>query len=220
MLTLNYVLAVSGKPGLYQLISRGKNMLIVEALDSTKKRQPIHSTEKVISLADIAMYTDDEEVPLTQVLTSLKNKENGAKASINPKKASKAELAAYFAEILPNYDRDRVYPTDIEKLIKWYNILIEAGITEYVDARDEIREQMEKAQEEAKAKEEEAKEEVTEAAKPAKKAAAKKTTTAKKSTTKKTDAAEKKTTEKKPAAKKATTAKKPAAKKTTKKEAE
>lgn len=209
MLTLNYVLAISGKPGLYQLISRGKNMLIVEAIDATKKRQPVYSADKVISLADIAMYTDTDEVPLKDVLDNLKKKENGAKASINPAKASKAELAEYFGEVLPDYDRDRVYANDIQKLIKWYNILIENGITEFVDARDEIREAAEKAQAEAEAKAEEPK---AEEKKPAKKAAAKKPA-AKKAADSEEKAA------KKPAAKK-TAAKKPAAKKTTKKSEE
>ena len=172
MLTLNYVLAISGKPGLYQLISRGKNMLIVEAIDATKKRQPVYAADKVISLADIAMYTNNDEIPLKDVLESLKKKENGAVASINPSKASKAELFDFFAQVLPDFDRDRVYPNDIQKLIKWYNILIENGITEFIDARDEMREAAEKAQAEAEAKKaEEAKEE-----KPAKKTAAKKTT--------------------------------------------
>ncbi|MBR6285937.1 MAG: DUF5606 domain-containing protein [Bacteroidaceae bacterium] len=204
MLTLNYVLAISGKPGLYQLISRGKNMLIVEAIDATKKRQPVYAADKVISLADIAMYTDNDEIPLKDVLESLKKKENGAVASINPSKASKAELFDFFAQVLPDFDRDRVYPNDIQKLIKWYSILIENGITEFIDARDEMREAAEKAQAEAEAKKaEEAKEE-----KPAKKAAAKKTT-------KKADEAKEEKPAKKTAAKKATAEKKPAAKKTT-----
>ncbi len=204
MLTLNYVLAISGKPGLYQLISRGKNMLIVEAIDATKKRQPVYAADKVISLADIAMYTDNDEIPLKDVLESLKKKENGAVASINPSKASKAELFDFFAQVLPDFDRDRVYPNDIQKLIKWYNILIENGITEFIDARDEMREAAEKAQAEAEAKTaEEAKEE-----KPAKKTAAKKTT-------KKADEAKEEKPAKKTAAKKATAEKKSAAKKTT-----
>ena len=126
---LKTILSISGKPGLFKLVSRGKNMLIVESL-ADKKRVPAYAKDKVISLGDIAIYTDDAEVPLYEVLTSVKNKENGEKTSI-PTSAKPDELRTYFAEVLPNFDRDRVYPSDIKKLISWYNILIGAGITDF-----------------------------------------------------------------------------------------
>ena len=129
---LRTILSISGKPGLYKLISQGKNMLILEALDATKKRFPVYGHDKVISLGDIAMYTDDEEVALGEVLESVKNKENGAVASIDYKKASAGELQAFMAEVLPTYDRDRVHNSDIKKLIQWYNILVNNGVTEFV----------------------------------------------------------------------------------------
>lgn len=128
---LETILAISGKPGLYKLVSRGNRSLIVESIDAAKKRMPAFGADKVISLADIAMYTEEEEVPLRDVLKRIQEKEEGAKAPINPRKASRDELAAYMAEILPNYDRERVYPTDIKKLISWYNILVEAGLTDF-----------------------------------------------------------------------------------------
>ena len=131
---LETILAISGKPGPYRLVSRGNRSLIVETLDDAKKRMPAFAADKVISLADIAMYAEDGEVPLRKVLNSVKQKENGEVSSFDYKKASNQELAAYFAEILPNYDRDRVYPTDIKKLISWYNILIKAGVTEFDEA--------------------------------------------------------------------------------------
>ena len=121
----------------YKLISQGKNMLILETLDAAKKRIPAYSRDKVISLGDIAMYTDDEEVALGEVLESVKAKENGAVASIDYKKASQAELHAYMAEVLPTYDRDRVHTSDIKKLIQWYNILVSNGVTEFVSAEEE-----------------------------------------------------------------------------------
>ena len=133
---LRTILSISGKPGLYKLISRGKNMLIVEALDATKKRQPIHGTDKVISLGDIAMYTDEEEVPLRQVLANVKAKENAQTASLDYGKASKEELAEYMAQVLPNFDRDRVYSSDIKKLIQWYNLLIENGVADFEEAEE------------------------------------------------------------------------------------
>lgn len=128
---LQTILAISGKPGLYKLISRGKMNLIVESIDAAKKRMPAFGTDRITSLADIAMFTDSDDVPLKDVLNSLKNKENGQKSSINPKKVESKELRDYFSEILPNYDRDRVHDSDIKKLISWYNILIENGITEF-----------------------------------------------------------------------------------------
>ncbi len=129
---LNTILSISGKPGLYRLLSQGKNMLIVESL-TDKKRFPAYGNEKIISLADIAMYTDDEEVPLRQVLESMKKKENGGKASIDAKKASAEELRAYLAEVLPNFDRDRVYVGDIKKLVAWYNLLVECGEDDFAE---------------------------------------------------------------------------------------
>lgn len=136
---LRTILSISGKPGLYKLTSRAKNMLIVESLID-KKKIPAHAKDKVISLGDIAIYTEDGETPLHKVLTSVKEKENGEVASINPTKASTDELRAYFAEVLPNFDRDRVYPSDIRKLLNWYNILIKAGINEFTPAEEQAAE--------------------------------------------------------------------------------
>ena len=133
---LRTILTVAGKPGLYKLVSSGRNMLIVEAIDATKKRQPIHATDKVVSLGDIAMYTDEEEVPLWQVLENVKTKCEGAACAIDYKKADNDELADFFAEVLPNYDRDRVYMSHVRKLIQWYNILVEAGMTDFVPAEE------------------------------------------------------------------------------------
>ena len=96
------ILAIAGKPGLYKLVSRGSNNLIVEALDATHKRMPAFATDRITSLADIAMFTETDDVPLMDVLDNLKTLENGKKASINEKKA-----------------------------ITWYNILVEAGITDF-----------------------------------------------------------------------------------------
>ena len=134
---LRTILSISGKPGLYKLISQGKNMLILEALDATKKRFPVYGHDKVISLGDIAMYTDDEEVALAEVLESVKTKSNGGVTAIDYKKASADELQAFMAEVLPTYDRDRVHNSDIKKLIQWYNILVSNGITEFVAAEEE-----------------------------------------------------------------------------------
>ena len=134
------ILAIAGKPGLYKLVTRGNNNLIVEALDATHRRMPAFATDRITSLGDIAMFTETDDVPLTDVLENLKNLEGGKKASINEKKASSAELHEYFSKVLPEWDQDRVKDSHIKKLITWYNILIEAGITDFKDEAPESAE--------------------------------------------------------------------------------
>ena len=128
---LQTILSIAGKPGLYKLVSRGKSNLIVESLDETHKRQPAFATDRVTSLADIAMFTDSEDVPLGEILIKLRDKENGKVSSLNWRKASAKELQAYFGEVLPNFDRDRVHNSDIKKLLQWYEILVKAGETNF-----------------------------------------------------------------------------------------
>lgn len=132
---LKTILSVSGKPGLYKLISSGKNMVIVESLVD-KKKMPVHARDKVVSLGDISIYTEEEDVPLKDIFVSMKQKENGAKASIGTA-AKPDEHRKYFEEVLPNFDRERVYPTDIKKIISWYNLLIDAAI----DFEQELKEE-------------------------------------------------------------------------------
>jgi len=123
---LKTILSISGKPGLYKLVSNSKNMVIVESLVDNKKL-PIHARDKVVSLGDISIYTETDDVPLKDIFVSIKNKESGNKASINPN-AKPEELKKYFQEVLPDFDKDRVYPTDIKKMIVWYNILTESDV--------------------------------------------------------------------------------------------
>ena len=128
---LKEILSVTGKPGLFKLVSQGKNMLIVESLIDGK-RIPAYTKDKVVSLGDIAIFTENAEVPLSQVLESVKTKENGGSCSID-QKADNDKLRKYMSEVLPEYDRDRVYPSDIRKMIAWYNLLINAKITDFVE---------------------------------------------------------------------------------------
>ena len=128
---LQTILAISGKPGLYKLVSRAKNSLIVEILDETHRRIPAFASDRITSLADIAMYTEGDDVPLAKVLENLKKLEEGKPASIDFKKAKGDELRDYFAKVLPDFDRERVHNSDIKKLIQWYNILVANGITEF-----------------------------------------------------------------------------------------
>ena len=117
------ILTISGKPGLYRLLSSGRNMIIVEMVDASKKRVPVHNTDKVVMLDDIAIYTDTEEVPLREVFAKIYEKEN-AVLPFDLKMATPEELVAYFEEIMPDYDRERVYLTHIKKMYSWYNILV------------------------------------------------------------------------------------------------
>ena len=140
---LKTILSVSGKPGLYKLVSSSKNMIIVESL-SDKKKLPIHARDKVVSLGDISIYTQADDAPLKDILVSMKQKENGQKVSINTG-AKPDELRKYFEDILPDFDKERVYPTDIKKIISWYNLLTDAEID---FEKEEIKEEEESTKEE------------------------------------------------------------------------
>ena len=130
MESLKNILAITGKPGLYKLVSRGNNMLIVESLVDGK-RMPTYARDKIVALSDVSMFTDADDVSLSEVLTNAGKKEELKAVAFDPKKVSNTELQAWFDLVLPNWDRDRVYPSDIRKLIQWYNILINAGITNF-----------------------------------------------------------------------------------------
>jgi hypothetical protein len=136
---LKEILAVSGKPGLFKLISKGNNLLIIESM-TDKKRIPAYARDKVISLNDVSIYTDEEEVPVRIVLDAIKEKEGCKSISIDYTKAQPDELRAYLAEVLPNFDRERVYPSDIKKLMKWYDTLIANDITDFSVKEEEVTE--------------------------------------------------------------------------------
>ena len=132
------VLTISGKPGLYRLLSRGRNMFIVEAVDASKKRLPVHNSDKVVMLDDIAIYTDTEEIPLREVFAKILEKEGGV-LSFDLKAATPEELVEYFESVMPDYDRERVYLTHIKKIYAWYNILVENGVVDF--AREDVAEE-------------------------------------------------------------------------------
>ena len=131
---LKTILSVSGKPGLYRLLSQGKNNLIVESLQ-TGQRIPIHPKDRVVSLGDISMFTDAEDVALSEVLTRVHQRQAGALFADDLLKDGEA-LRSTFAEVLPSYDRDRVYTSDIKKLFTWYNILVSANITTFTEEEE------------------------------------------------------------------------------------
>ena len=125
------ILSISGKPGLYKLISRGKANLIVEILDDTHKRLPVFASDSVTSLNDIAIYTEAEDVPLMKVFANVFDKEKGGLVSLSYKKCDKMTLREYFSAVLPEFDRERVHDSDIKKLLQWYDILVKSGLTDF-----------------------------------------------------------------------------------------
>ena len=136
------ILAISGKPGLYKLISRGNKSLIVETVDEQKKRIPAFGADRVVSLGDISIYTnDDSEVPLATVFESIKTNYGEKPLDLSPKKASQDEIIAFFTKVLPNYDTDRVRVSDMRKVLSWYNILTADGYTEFVSKEEESEEE-------------------------------------------------------------------------------
>lgn len=126
---LKEILSITGKPGLFRIVSNGKNMLVVEDLISGK-RMPAHGREKIISLGDVAMYTDKGEVPLSDVLENVREYASGKEVDIK-KMLADGTIRDVFARVLPDYDRDHVYTSDMKKLFSWYNILIAAGYTTF-----------------------------------------------------------------------------------------
>lgn len=125
------ILAISGKPGLYRLVARGNGNLIVESIDEQKRRITAGSRDRVTSLRDVSMYTMDDDKPLMEVFESIKEKYNGQPVDIHTSKADKAQLFDFLDKVLPDNDADRIYPGDIKKLIQWYNILVNNGITDF-----------------------------------------------------------------------------------------
>ena len=133
---LKEILSVGGKSGLFKLVSQGKNMLIVESLIDGK-RMPTYSRDKVTSLGDINIFTETSDVPLGEVFDKMLKKEDGKEIAIDPKTADNDVLRKYLEEVFPEYDRDRVYPSDIRKMITWYNLLIKNNITNFLPEKEE-----------------------------------------------------------------------------------
>ncbi len=125
---LDKILAISGKPGLYELTAQTRGGFVAKSLLDEKKIA-VNMRHNVSILSEIAIYTYTEEIPLGEVFQKIKEKENGEEAISH--KASKKELEAYFSEVLPDYDEDRVYTSDMKKIFQWYNILIKNGFTDF-----------------------------------------------------------------------------------------
>ncbi len=132
---LDKILAIGGKPGLFKLVTQTRAGFVAESLlDGKKITVGLRSNVSVLS--EIAIYTLEKEVPLREVFQNIKSKEKGGKTSVNHKD-EKIKLEEYFFEILPDYDEDRVYPSDIKKVVQWYNILHDNGINDFEEAEIE-----------------------------------------------------------------------------------
>ncbi len=128
---LDGILAISGEPGLYKLVSQNNKGIIVECIE-TQKRSPAYATNKISSLKDIAIYTEEEEMPLEELLLKIKEHSQST-AVLNEGKISNDMIKSYFKEVLPNYDEDRVYVSDMKKVFKWYNLLLKQDMLKEIE---------------------------------------------------------------------------------------
>lgn len=135
-MSLEKILSIGGKPGLFRLVTQTRTGFVAESLLDGKKIS-VGMTGNVSVLSEIAIYTLDAELPLREVFLKIQEKEGGAKTPVSHK-ADKLDLEGYFFEVLPNYDEDRVYASDIRKVIQWYNLLQDNGISDFTapDAPD------------------------------------------------------------------------------------
>lgn len=136
---LKEILSISGKPGLQKLISNSSNAIIVESLVDGK-RFPAYSNSKIIALEDISIYTEEEDMPLKEVFKRMFAKENGKPALSH--KESNEKIITYFNEIVPEYDKERVYTSDMKKIVQWYNLLTEKGILNFNEEEEEKKEEV------------------------------------------------------------------------------
>lgn len=134
-MALDKILSIGGKPGLFKLLTQTRSGFVGESL-LDGKRVTVGMRSNVSVLSEIAIYTLEEEVPLKEVFQKMKDKEGGKKTSVSHK-AEKIKLEEYFFEVLPDYDEDRVYASDIKKIIQWYNILLDNKINDFSESDDE-----------------------------------------------------------------------------------
>jgi hypothetical protein len=137
IMDLKDIMSISGKSGLFKSVAQTKNGLIVESLND-KKRFPVYLSDKVSALDDISVFTTDKDIPLKEVMDLIYKKESGAPC-IDPK-TEDAKLKKYFEEVLPSYDKDRVYISDIKKMLTWYNILHSHGLLKMEEKKEEVAE--------------------------------------------------------------------------------
>lgn len=139
---LKDILSISGHSGLYKLVAQSTKSIIVESLENGQ-RMPIYFTSKVSALEDIAIYTEDEEVPLKDIFEKIYKMENKGATSISSKSTNE-DIKEYFGDVLPNYDKERVYVSDMKKVLNWYNLLLAKGILNFEEKQEEPKEEVTK----------------------------------------------------------------------------
>lgn len=139
---LREIISITGRPGLYKLLSRGKGSLIVEEI-GTGNRMPIHARDRVVSLGDISMYTESGDTPLGEILDKVYAGMEGKAIDVKALAADK-KLKDTFGKMVEDFDRDRVHDSDIKKLFTWYNLLTANGFTEFSDKEEEEAKEEEK----------------------------------------------------------------------------
>ena len=138
---LSKLLSIAGKPGLFKMVGESKNGIVVESL-TDGKRIPAFSHERISSLKEISIYTESEDMPLFDILKNLYEKQE-AKPVDNPKKLSSNDLKALFAEVVPDYDKDAVYTSDMKKVFTWYNQLLENDMLDFSEAEEDVEAKIE-----------------------------------------------------------------------------
>jgi hypothetical protein len=141
---LKTIISLPGKTGLFRLISQSKKLIIVESI-ADQRRIPVYVSERAASLGEISIYTEQDNVPLSQVLQTIVEKQNGAPVVLESDPKAAETLKTWFAEILPEFDRQRVHVSDIKKIITWYNFLVEHGWTKFDDESPENTDDAENA---------------------------------------------------------------------------
>ncbi|MDE5795589.1 MAG: DUF5606 domain-containing protein [Muribaculaceae bacterium] len=142
---LRQIISITGKPGLYKILSQGNRAIIVEDI-STKRRMPVQARDRVVSLGDIAMYTDGEDLPLAKILDRAYKHYEGATVDVRALMAD-GRIRDEFALIVPDFDRDRVYDNDLKKFFTWYNLLTAAGYKDFDSSESKTKEREETAAE-------------------------------------------------------------------------
>lgn len=133
MMDLTEILAISGKPGLYKMLSQTKTGMLVESMDD-QKRFPVFAHEKISSLEEISIFTETEDIPLKEIFKKIHDLLEGGKALSH--KSTPDELKDFFDDAVPDYDKERVYVSDIKKVIQWYNILHEKNMLEFSEEEE------------------------------------------------------------------------------------
>ncbi|KGN95215.1 hypothetical protein HQ39_06855 [Porphyromonas sp. COT-108 OH2963] len=135
-MSLKQILSISGKPGLFKILTGNRTPIVIQDLTTKVKRQ-LFPKDKVVSLYDISIYTEEGDLPLRTLLTTIFEKQSGKELDAENVAATPESLKSFMEEVLPNYDKERVYPTDIRKVVLWYNMLVKDGFTTFEEQEEE-----------------------------------------------------------------------------------